>query len=221
MAVAIAPSILAADFARLGEQIREAEVAGADLLHVDVMDGRFVPNITLGPLVVEACRRSTALSLDVHLMVEDPGRYLEAFAAAGADGLTVHAEATQHLHSSLVAVRRAGLRVGLAVNPLTPLEVVCDALPLLDLALVMSVNPGFGGQTFIPTTLGRLERVRTWRDRLNPDCRIEVDGGIVPANAAAVARAGADILVAGSAIFGGEGSIAENLDSFRDGLRSI
>ncbi|HEX7002975.1 MAG TPA: ribulose-phosphate 3-epimerase [Trueperaceae bacterium] len=215
MPVKIAPSILSCDFSRLGEQIREAEAAGADLIHVDVMDGRFVPNITIGPLIVEACRRSTELPLDVHLMIVEPERYIDAFAAAGATNITVHAEATPHVHRALQMIHDAGAGAGLAVNPLTPLEVLGEALPDLDLALVMSVNPGFGGQSFIRGALGRLAKLAEWRDELNPACTIEVDGGMNGSTAAGAVEAGAQILVAGSAIFNEQGSIARNLAELR------
>ena len=215
MPVKFAPSILASDFARLGEQLAEAEEAGADLIHVDVMDGRFVPNISIGPLIVEACRRVTDLPLDVHLMIVEPERYVEAFAEAGASTVTVHAEATPHVHRALQMIRSAGSRAGLAVNPLTPLELFRDALPDLDLALIMSVDPGFGGQSFIPGSSERLRRLKGWRDELNPDCEIEVDGGINPRTAAQAVAAGADILVAGSAVFNERGSVADNLAELR------
>ena len=207
----LAPSILAADFSRLGEQIKAAEETGADYIHVDVMDGHFVPNITLGPMIVQACKRVTKLPLDVHLMIAEPERYLETFAEAGADILTLHAEATPHIHRALQVIRESGTRAGLAVNPVTPLEVVKEALPYLDLALVMSVNPGFGGQAFIEATLRRLRTVRGWIDEINPNCELEVDGGIDRNTAPRVAQAGATVLVAGSAIFSGMDSVQENI----------
>lgn len=211
----IAPSILACDFGRLAEQIQEAERAGADVIHVDVMDGRFVPNITIGPLIVEACRRATDLPLDVHLMIVEPERYVEAFAGAGANWLTVHAETGVHLHRTLQLIREAGAGPGLALNPFTPLAVLREALPELGLALLMSVNPGFGGQNFIPATLERLATVRAWRDELSPECRIEVDGGINVETAGAAVAAGADVLVAGSAVFGSRSGIARNISDLR------
>lgn len=216
----LAPSILSADFARLGEQLRAAEAAGADLIHVDVMDGHFVPNITLGPLVVEACRRSTKLPLDVHLMITEPERYVETFAAAGADGITVHAEATVHLHSTLQLVRTSGAKVGLAVNPLTPLNLVEEALPYLDLVLVMSVNPGFGGQTFIEGSFERLRRVAAWKRDLKPECGLEVDGGVSALNIARVLDAGAEIVVAGSAVYTPHDKVAENIQTLRVAARA-
>lgn len=211
----IAPSILAADFTRLGAAVEEAEQAGADMIHVDVMDGHFVPNITMGPVVVAAVKRASGLPIDVHLMIDAPERYVEAFVAAGADIVTVHAEVAPHLHRVLQQVREAGARVGLALNPLTPLTVLEGALPFLDLALVMTVNPGFGGQDFIPTSLGRIEAVRRMRDRINPNCTIEVDGGITVKTAPSVVAAGANVLVAGSAVFGGHGSVADNIAALR------
>jgi ribulose-phosphate 3-epimerase len=213
--IAIAASILASDFGRLAEQIQEAELGGAEVIHVDVMDGRFVPNITIGPLIVEACRRATDLPLDVHLMIVEPERYVERFIAAGADWLTVHAEATVHLHRTLELVRDAGAKPGLALNPLTPLAVLREALPELDLALLMSVNPGFGGQRFIPGTLERLRTVRAWRDEMNRSCRLEVDGGINRDSVAAAVSAGAELLVAGSAVFDPRAAVAENISGLR------
>lgn len=216
----LAPSLLAADFSRLGDEIRAAREGGADWLHLDVMDGRFVPNLTIGPLVVEACRRVTDLPLDVHLMIVEPERYLAEFREAGADRITVHAEVSPHLHRTLLRIRELGAAPGLAVNPLTPLTVVRDALPYCDTVLVMTVDPGFGGQSFIPASLERVERVRAWRDEVRPDCLIEVDGGIDRRTAPQVVRAGADVLVAGSAAFG-SGQVAANLRELRDAVRAV
>lgn len=214
-----APSILSADFTRLGEQIQAAEAAGADYLHIDVMDGRFVPNISIGPLVVAACRRVTELPLDVHLMIKQPERFLPEFAEAGADIITIHAEATVHLHRTLKRIRELGVRAGLAVSPLSRLEVYLDALPLLDLALIMSVDPGFGGQSFIDSSLNRLNVLRDWRNELNPECIIEVDGGINTLTAPMAASAGADLLVAGSAVFNKRASVAQNLEALKASVR--
>ncbi|MDZ7705338.1 MAG: ribulose-phosphate 3-epimerase [Trueperaceae bacterium] len=213
--IRLAPSILAADFSRLGEQIRAAEAGGADYIHIDVMDGQFVPNITIGPVVVQACKRVTKLPLDVHLMITDPERYLETFSEAGADIITVHAEATPHIHRALQIIRESGAKAGLAVNPLTPLDVYRDALPYLDLALVMSVNPGFGGQEFIESSLERLTTLRTMIDETDSNCALEVDGGINRKTARFAVEAGADVLVAGSAVFSGMDSVQENLDALR------
>lgn len=200
--IEIAPSILSADFTRLGEQVQLVERAGAALIHVDVMDGRFVPNITVGPLVVEAVRRVTDLPLDVHLMIVEPERYIEDFVKAGANLISVHVEATVHLHRALARIRELGCQAGAVLNPATPLSAVEEVLPLADYVLIMSVNPGFAGQTFIPASLYKVRRL----DRLIQDrqlkTRIEIDGGISTANVEQVVTAGAEILVAGSAIFG-------------------
>ncbi|WP_027881265.1 ribulose-phosphate 3-epimerase [Meiothermus rufus] len=206
----IAPSILTADFARLGEQIREAEEAGVDWIHLDVMDGRFVPNLTFGPVVVEAIRRVTQLPLDVHLMIVEPERYLKDFAQAGADWISVHFEATPHAHRAVQQIKELGKKAGLALNPATPLEAFAPLLPELDLALVMSVNPGFGGQKYIAHSTERIRRLARLRNQLNPACLIEVDGGIKPENVAEVFRAGADVVVAGSALFNSQ-PVAENM----------
>jgi ribulose-phosphate 3-epimerase len=197
----IAPSILSADFTRLGEEIRRVQEAGADLIHVDVMDGHFVPNITIGPLIVEAAKRSTDLPLDVHLMISDPDAYVDAFARAGADGITVHCEAVHHLHRSIQRVRLAGARAAVSLNPATPLDPLEYILEDLDMVLLMSVNPGFGGQEFIPAVLSKIERLRKRIDDRGLAVEIEVDGGIGPDNIAEVHAAGADVFVAGSAIF--------------------
>ena len=200
--VKIAPSILSADLGRLAEEIAEVERAGADWIHVDVMDGRFVPNITLGPLVVGAARKATKLPLDVHLMIVEPERYIEAFAQAGADVISVHVEASVHLERTLAAIRGLGKRAGVVLNPHTPEESIRYVLGNLDLILVMSVNPGFGGQRFLRAMLPKIERLRSWIDHDGLDIDLEVDGGVSPETARDVVAAGANVLVAGSAVFG-------------------
>jgi ribulose-phosphate 3-epimerase len=207
MSVRIAPSILAADFARLADEIGRIEAAGADQVHVDVMDGHFVPNITIGPPVVAALKKVTSLPLDVHLMISDPDRYLDAFAEAGASILTVHAEAATHLHRTVTRIRQLGLHAGVAINPATPVDRLRDVAGDIDLILVMSVNPGFGGQSFIPRSIGKVAEARALLDaahRARGAARtadVEVDGGVDVSNAGALVAAGATMLVAGVAIF--------------------
>jgi ribulose-phosphate 3-epimerase len=201
----IAPSILAADFARLGEEVRAVEAAGADLLHVDVMDGRFVPNITLGPAIVAAIRKVTKLPLDVHLMIVEPERYIDAFAQAGADLISVHLEASPHLHRTVQQIRGLGKKAAVAVNPHSPLDGLDVVLADLDMVLLMSVNPGFGGQKFIEAVIPKISALRSEIDRRGLPTEIEVDGGIDPVTAPAVIEAGATILVAGSAVFHAKG----------------
>jgi len=199
--VRIAPSILSADFAHLADAIRTIEAGGADFVHVDVMDGHFVPNITIGPPVVAALKRVTKLPLDVHLMIEDPDRYLEAFVSAGASLITVHAEVLPHLHRTLTHIRALGARPGVAINPSTPVSSIQDVVAQFDHLLVMSVNPGFGGQSFIPHSLDKIAQARDLLEAAGSSAAIEVDGGVDEGNAAALVARGASILVAGSAIF--------------------
>ena len=216
--VRIAPSILSADFARLGEQVQAAEAAGADMIHIDVMDGQFVPNITVGPLVVAAVRSVTTLPLDVHLMIVHPERYLQAFAEAGADLLTVHAEATVHLHRLLEQIRGLGVRPGVALNPATPEDVLAYVLPYLDLILVMTVNPGFGGQAFIPEMLRKVAAVHRMTQTLSREVLLSVDGGIDVETAPQVVAQGANVLVAGSAIYGVPEGVAAAVRALRSSL---
>jgi ribulose-phosphate 3-epimerase len=198
----IAPSILAADFTRLGEQIRQAEAAGADWVHIDVMDGHFVPSLSFGAIVVEAARRVTSLPLDVHIMVREPDHLLEGFAKAGASAITVHVEAITHLHRSLQSIRALGCQTGVALNPSTPAASLGEVLPLVDLVLVMTVNPGYGGQKFLPETLGKIRQLRhTLNERGLPQVELSVDGGISPETAPQAVAAGANVLVAGTAVF--------------------
>ena len=216
----IAPSILSSDFGRLGEEIATVDQGGADWIHVDVMDGRFVPNITIGPVVVEGARRATDLPLDVHLMIEDPDRYLEAFAEAGADVLTVHAEACPHLHRTLQHIRQLGVKAGVALNPATPVDAVSEVLDDLDLLLIMSVNPGFGGQAFIQRSVDKVGRARALLDAAGSTAELEVDGGVVSGNAAELVDAGATVLVAGSAVYGHPEDAAAGVRAIRQAVRS-
>ena len=198
----IAPSILSADFARLGDEVRAVAAAGADYIHVDVMDGQFVPNITIGPLVVEAVRRVTDLPLDVHLMIEAPDRYIADFATAGADIIVVHAEATRHLHRTVQLIKSLGKKAGVSLNPATPLDLLDYVLDELDLVLLMTVNPGFGGQSFIDACLPKIHALRGMLDRRGLETELEVDGGVKSSNIERISHAGADVFVAGSAVFG-------------------
>ncbi|HEY3308295.1 MAG TPA: ribulose-phosphate 3-epimerase [Desulfuromonadaceae bacterium] len=198
----IAPSILSADFSRLGDEIRAVEAAGADYIHIDVMDGHFVPNITIGPLIVEAARRVTSLPLDVHLMIENPDQYIPEFAAAGADIIVVHAEAGCHLHRSVQLIKSLGKRAGVSLNPATPLNCLDYVLNDLDLVLLMTVNPGFGGQSFIEACYPKIHALRAMLDRRGSEAELEVDGGVKASNIGRISQAGADVFVAGSAVFG-------------------
>jgi ribulose-phosphate 3-epimerase len=202
--VKIAPSILSADFARLGEEIKDVERGGADYIHVDVMDGHFVPNITIGPLIVDAIRPVTKLPLDVHLMIENPDQYIEAFAKAGADYITVHVEASRHLHRTIQLIKSTGVKAGVVLNPATPVDSLKHIIEDVDMVLLMSVNPGFGGQKFITSVLPKIRQVKELADSLNPELEIEVDGGVNEETAKLCVEAGANVLVAGSAVFNKE-----------------
>lgn len=216
--IRIGPSILAADFLRLGEQLAEIEAAGADFVHVDVMDGQFVPNLSIGLPVVAAVRRGTTLPVDVHLMIEAPDRWVEQFVAAGAHSVTVHAEATAHLDRTLQAIAGAGAEPGVSLNPATPLVMIEEVLPIVRQVLVMSVNPGFGGQAFISATLDKIRRLRAALDERNPECLVEVDGGIKPDNIGQIIWAGADSIVAGSAVFTHERGVAAAITELRQAV---
>lgn len=199
--IKIAPSILSADFSNLGNEIKDVERGGADYIHVDVMDGHFVPNITIGPLIVEAIRPITDLPLDVHLMIENPDDYIQTFVDAGASIITVHQETCIHLHRTIQLIKNAGIKAGVVLNPATPVEMIKDILPEVDMVLIMSVNPGFGGQSFIHHAVQKIKQVATWREEFGLTFEIEVDGGINTDTAKLCTDAGADVLVAGSAIF--------------------
>jgi ribulose-phosphate 3-epimerase len=216
MKTLVAPSILSADFGHLADDIRAVEKAGADWIHVDVMDGHFVPNITIGPQTVKAVRAATELPADVHLMIADPDRYLSDFAAAGADHLVVHAEACTHLHRTLQVIKSLGKRAGVSFNPATPVDLLAHVIELLDIVLIMSVNPGFGGQKFIPAVLPKIRQARKIVEASGRPVQIQVDGGICPSNSAEVIEAGADVLVAGSAVFG-QPDLATAIKDIRNG----
>jgi len=219
--IKLAPSILSADFGRLGEQVVEATRAGADYIHVDVMDGHFVPNITVGPLVVSAIRPHTDLPLDVHLMIESPEKYIQQFAQAGANIITIHVEVCPHLHRVVESIRELGVKAGVSLNPSTPLTAVDEVLPSLDLVLLMSVNPGFGGQQFIESTIGKIARLRRRLDELGSAAELEVDGGITADIAPRVAQAGARVLVAGAAVFNKKEGVAQALGRIKEGLGKL
>ncbi len=217
--IRVAPSLLSADFGRLAEEVRAAEAAGADLVHLDVMDGRFVPNITVGPLVVEAVRKATRLPIDAHLMIVEPERYVEAFARAGADIVSVHAEVSPHLHRTLQAIRAAGARPAVALNPSTPLSALEHVLGDCEMVLVMTVNPGFGGQQYIEACTEKVRRLREMAQARGQALDIEVDGGIKPETVGPVAAAGANVLVAGTAVFGAK-DYREAIRALRDAARA-
>ena len=214
--VKIAPSILSADFSRLGEEVKAVEEAGADWIHVDVMDGHFVPNITIGPMVVEAVRKSTKLPLDVHLMIDDPEKYIEDFIVAGADIITVHMETCPHLHSTINLIKEFGARAGVVLNPGTTLFSLDEILSEVDMILLMSVNPGFGGQSFIPSVLDKIKLLKDTLDQCEKEIDLEVDGGIKTKNVKQIKDAGANIIVAGSAIFGSD-DYKGTIDQLRNG----
>lgn len=219
MSIKIAASILSADFSRLGEQVREAEAGGADWIHVDIMDGHFVPNMTIGPLVVRAIRPITPLPLDVHLMIEQPERLIPAFVEAGADRITVHVETCPHLHRTVQQIKELGLKAGVTLNPATSLTTLEEILPDVDLVLIMSVNPGFGGQSYVPASTARIARLRQMLDERGlTGVEVEVDGGIKPHNVAKVVTVGATVLVVGSAVFNSQASVAANIAALRDKL---
>jgi ribulose-phosphate 3-epimerase len=219
-AIKLAPSVLAADFTRLGEQVRAADQAGADSIHVDVMDGHFVPNISMGPFVVKALRPVTRLPLEVHLMIEEPMRYLDAFAEAGADSLLVHVENAANLHRTVQHIKALGKKAGVVLNPATSPVALAEIMPDVNLILVMTVNPGFGGQKFIHNTLGKIRRLRQMIDHAKLDIDLEVDGGIDAETAPLAVEAGARVLVAGSAIFGAAEGVAAAMNRLRDTLAS-
>jgi ribulose-phosphate 3-epimerase len=217
--IQIAPSILAADFTRLGEQVAAAEEAGADLIHIDVMDGRFVPNITMGPLVVEAVRRVTQLPLDVHLMIVEPERFVPMFADAGATSIDVHYEASPNLHRTLQQIRDLGCKAGVAINPHTPASTLREVFDILDVIVVMTVNPGFGGQTLIPSTLSKIKQLRAMIEQSGRGVDLEVDGGMNVKTIKQAVEAGANILIAGSTIFNNKHSVQEGIDRLRAAAR--
>lgn len=221
LVVKLAPSILAADFARLGEQVAEAERSGADRIHVDVMDGHFVPNIAIGAPIVQSLRRVTRLPMETHLMISNPDFFLDEFAEAGSDSFLVHWEGNNNLHRTVQRIRALGKRAGVAINPATPALVLEDILPDLDQVLVMTVNPGFGHQHFLASTLPKIRRVAKMIERIKPDCELEVDGGIDGATAPLAVAAGANVLVAGTSIFGSDKEVAAAMESLRDAVTQV
>jgi ribulose-phosphate 3-epimerase len=216
--IGIVPSVLSADFTRLGDQVREAEEAGAQRIQVDVMDGHFVPNITMGPLIVNAVRRSTTLPVEAHLMITNPEQFIEEFAQAGADFIIVHQEVTPHLHRIIQQIKVTGKMAGIALTPSTPIFMLEDILSMLDMALIMTVNPGFGGQEFIPETVPKIQRLREMIDQQKLRCDIEVDGGIHEPTVPLVVQAGANLLVAGSAVYNERESVAEAIARLRNAI---
>jgi ribulose-phosphate 3-epimerase len=214
----IAPSILSADFGRLAEEIQAVEAAGADWIHIDIMDGHFVPNLTIGPAVIKALRKTTALPFDVHLMIEDPDRYIDAFIDAGSDFLTVHVEAATHLHRTVNHIRERGIKAGVSLNPATPVSCLEEILPECDLVLVMTVNPGFGGQKFIASSLSKIKKTRVMMDALAKPLILEVDGGVTLENIEKISGAGADVFVAGAAVFG-SGDYGKTISAMKEKIR--
>lgn len=217
-AIWIGPSILSADFLHLGQQLDDLAAGGADYIHFDVMDGRFVPNISIGLPVLESVRVGTALPIDAHLMIVEPEKWIDAFREAGADSITVHVEATVHLHRLVTSITETGAAAGVALNPATPVAAIEEIVPFVSKILVMTINPGFGGQTYIPQMTAKVARVRELIDRINPDCRLEVDGGINVHTIAGVVDAGADTLVAGTAVLNDQGTVAANIGVLRAGI---
>ncbi len=216
--IGLVPSVLSADFTRLGEQVREAEAAGAQRIQIDVMDGHFVPNITMGPMIIAAIRRCTGLPLEAHLMITNPEEYIEDFARAGADVIIFHQEVSPHLHRVIQQIKAAGKQAGIALTPSTPVFILEDILSLLDMVLIMTVNPGFGGQMFIPETLPKIARIRHMLDQRDLHCDVEVDGGIHEGTIAQVVRAGANLIVAGSAVFNEHESVAQAMERLRKAI---